>query len=468
VKDLPMLYEEHRTPMDDAMYHDEDVELYEDAHADVFKTSVVDHDVPKTSTGHTDVAGGPWYGDRGADAVYPHPDGSVTVVQATHRSGDRDARRQMPLNAYGFPPVLVDCPECAGTHGPVDGELSASNLTAAASGTYFGDLRPENILVPANVQAVLIDVASYGRPVPVDVSAVVRGLIPPESVPVAHVHGGPSGMSGAPALDAGTGKLVRLLKHWNQVSGTSPAPAYVVEQLVVEQLPIEMVVHSLGAVLVRQFVVGSARCAVRAAYRAREAVVRPNLANPAASRAVLAEFTSTWFGLRPTDANVDAVGNALLQAPLDGADPGGDHAAFRRLGTDVRRQLRAWRFAGDTQLRGRRVDSLDRPLRLGIDPGSALTVADTVAGGPGPDLLVGESSAAGWNDPRLPRVLNGLRSDEMNVAMRKVTEGLTWSAAAQACGRTAEFGERVRRRLKRLGADLTARIDAAQRTPRLA
>ena len=52
-----------------------------------------------------------------------------------------------------------------------------------------------------------------------------------------------------PLVDSG--KVVRLLKHWNRVSRTDLAPSLFFETLAIN--------------LTQQLVVGSARCAVRAA-----------------------------------------------------------------------------------------------------------------------------------------------------------------------------------------------------------
>ncbi len=56
-------------------------------------------------------------------------------------------------------------------------------------------------------------------------------------------------LSGVPLVDSG--KVVRLLKHWNRVSRTDLAPSLFFETLAIN--------------LTQQLVVGSARCAVRAA-----------------------------------------------------------------------------------------------------------------------------------------------------------------------------------------------------------
>lgn len=376
------------------------------------------------------------YADMGVDVMCRNPDGSLTVIECKQISRDLRTRVRGDLRD-----LLVDCPECAGLHGPAHGDLSANNLTAAASGAYFGDLDPTRIVMSDSLDEVLV----------VDFHEVLRGLTPDpanlknpalQAIVATHPdadHLPSVGLSGAPILDSvDTGKVVGLLKHWNRVSRTDPVPSLLFETLTIS--------------LAQQLVVGSARCAVRAAYLARDAVVHQD---PELSRSVVARFAEKWLGLRPTDANIAATDNALLQAPLDGLHPDGDHAVVRQLRTDVRDQRRAWRFIGETQLCGRLVDSLDRPLAR-ADADGPLTVSDAVAGGIQPDL------AEGWNDARLPRIMARLRPDELQVTLAKAYQGLTWTAAAEACGMTAEFGERVRCKLKRLGADLTARIAATK------
>ena len=92
---------------------------------------------------------------------------------------------------------------------------------------------------------------------------------------------------------------------------------------------------------------------------------------------MVAEFVARWLGLRPTKAIVEAAANALLQAPLDGTDPDGDHAVVRRLRAATKTQRRAWRPIGETRIRHAPVDSLDRPLRA-VGEDELLTLADTV------------------------------------------------------------------------------------------
>ncbi|WP_327034897.1 hypothetical protein [Micromonospora ureilytica] len=370
--------------------------------------------------------------DVGIDGMQWTPDGPIAAFQyKSTNSRYPDGSQRNLQHSFG------NCPECTVWRGPLHGDRSASNITVAASHAYFSGLDPA--AVAEKMIWVVEDLEQH-----LNVGDLLRQLTPAPEIQVLVVshpsddHLPPHGVSGAPVVDGiDLGKVTRLLKHWNSVSQRDTTP-----QIAFEVLPIELLTGHLA--------VGTARCAVRAAYQARQAVVQ----NPVASEPIVARFAERWLGLRPTDTNIAATGNALLQAPLDGAHPDGDHAAVRRLRSGVRDQRRAWRLIGETELRGRKVDSLDRTLtNSGTD--SPWTVADTVAGGASVDTV------DGWNDPRLHRVLARLKPDELQVTMSKVLDGLTWSAAALACGKTVEFGERVRCKLKRLGAELTARIDAA-------
>ena len=57
-----------------------------------------------------------------------------------------------------------------------------------------------------------------------------------------------------------------------------------------------------------------------------------------------------------------------------------------------------------------------------------------------------------WSDERIARVLSGLSTDEHRVAITYTTiEHSSWEAAAALAGMPAAFGERVRRKLQRLG-----------------
>ncbi len=113
----------------------------------------------------TDAWLGRGHADMGVDEVCWNPDGSVTAIQYKRTS------RHLPTGVRMNPEdLLVDCPDCAGQHGPAHGDLSANNLTVAASGAYFRDMDPARF--------VLIDYAVYEGSSTVDLHEVLRGLTP--------------------------------------------------------------------------------------------------------------------------------------------------------------------------------------------------------------------------------------------------------------------------------------------------
>ncbi|MFF5291876.1 hypothetical protein [Paractinoplanes globisporus] len=317
----------------------------------------------------------------------------------------------------------------------IDGAM-ASALTAAAS--YV-------VIRGAHQNAKLSEIDFPSAVAGPAIEAVVRHLVPPQSnTAVAPRDSSSGGSALTMILDSNVDSnfVVQLLTHWRNL-GVDPHRLVLVGDP--EQLPPFEETAFAGA---------AAGCAVRAAYHARDALVREE---PSASRSAVAEFASRWLGLPPTDENVEATGNALLQAPLDGVHPDGDHAAVRRLPTDVRDQRRMWRPLGRTRIRSARVASLDRPVRLA--GGTLLTLADTVAA---TDEL--EAMAYGWDDMRVERVLEMLGRDERRVALALAGHYAgTWEQAAVLCGYPCAFGERVRRKLKRKGAELHARQAAAAR-----
>ncbi|GIM97157.1 hypothetical protein [Paractinoplanes toevensis] len=356
--------------------------------------------------------------DTGFDNVEIGPNGAIQVKQykLLPYSGGREETR--PADR-----LEEDCPHCTG---PLFLDLdsdSVSSITVAASGAFFNGLDMSRtsvkIAIPPTVTGWQIE-------------TIVQRLVPPRDAAVEHLWLSIAGPGMLPTqIDARD--IVRLLKYWRHIG-----------QTVVIDEPDAFLNPAAVAWM-------AAGCAVRAAYHARDAVVHQD---PLVSREVVAEFAERWLGLRPTAESIDAVGNALLHAPLDGAHPGGDHAAVRRLPRDVRDQRRWWRDLSESRLRSARIGSLDRPLRSGgADP---LTLLDTLGAC---DALGG--LAGGW-DERIDRVLRMLRPDERRVAL---TLGLryadTWEHAALLCGLPARFGERVRRKLKREGAMLQERAASA-------
>lgn len=122
----------------------------------------------------------------------------------------------------------------------------------------------------------------------------------------------------------------------------------------------------------------------------------------------------------------------------------------------MRAQRRCWRPLGLTRLRGARVASLDRPVRSA--DGGLLPLVDTL--GTEADL---ETMMFGCGEERVTRVLEMLRPEERRVALAFAGGYAgTWERAAVRCGMPAGFGERVRRKLKRKGDELTARRAAVR------
>jgi len=193
--------------------------------------------------------------------------------------------------------------------------------------------------------------------------------------------------------------------------------------------------------------------AFEAALRTREAILTQVDPQPA-----VIEFGVTWLGFAAMpQTRVEATMMALLddQWPGYGAD-------FReQMRMRVNRHHEVQRPIGDRQINGRRIVSLDAPIRS--TPVSALvTLLDVTAG---PDAVEPAVMArlGGWSDPRIQRVLDHLGEQERAVvaAYARGGDDTTWAAAAAETGADKDFGERVRRALKRHGTVLTARAGAS-------
>jgi hypothetical protein len=197
--------------------------------------------------------------------------------------------------------------------------------------------------------------------------------------------------------------------------------------------------------------VAAAQHATSAAYKVRDAVVHED---PSVSREAVARFTSAWLGFRPTPEIVEATTTALLYAALDDFDPDDDFITVRRLRRDTKHQNRLIKPLTSTQLCRYPIDSLDRPLGIDLDDDAPGTLADTVGVADQVDELI--TRIGGWNDARIDKVMARLHGDERRVAVMyaHLDSPATWQQAAQACGLPAEFGERVRRKLRREGQAL--------------
>ncbi|MGW0298132.1 hypothetical protein ACWDYK_15705 [Streptomyces anthocyanicus] len=73
-----------------------------------------------------------------------------------------------------------------------------------------------------------------------------------------------------------------------------------------------------------------------------------------------------------------------------------------------------------------------------------------------------EARLAEFTDPRITSVLRGLHESEAALALRWAFDGRSWAESAVAAGLAPAAGERVRRKLKRLGARYAQRISVAR------
>jgi hypothetical protein len=96
-----------------------------------------------------------------------------------------------------------------------------------------------------------------------------------------------------------------------------------------------------------------------------------------------------------------------------------------------------------------RVRLLDAPL------GDGMTLYDVLAAQPAAD-----TAFEGFDDPRLIKILDGLSEQEQAVTIARSRPGVaSWSEAARIAGapQPEVVGEHVRRKVKRLARQLTAR-----------
>lgn len=192
-----------------------------------------------------------------------------------------------------------------------------------------------------------------------------------------------------------------------------------------------------------------AQVALAAALRARDAVLH-------GEDEPVANFIERWLGLTATPERIDAVSAALLE---EGWDTSADDLG--RLLSDLkrrtRRQARVLKPIWDTRLNYRRVGLLDQPVVNGN--GTLRPVADLVR-----DLQTTEDLALAdmWDhEQHLRHVLDRLKPDELDITNLYAHHAqFTWAEAARAAGvpNPVAMGERVRRKLKRLGKEQERRL----------
>ncbi len=193
-----------------------------------------------------------------------------------------------------------------------------------------------------------------------------------------------------------------------------------------------------------------ARVPLIAALRARRAALRGHLT-------VVREFIVDWLEQRASEPMLEATIDALLEddwVPVD--DDLGDVEVIDHLRSRTTdRYTRRHKPIGSTQIVGRRVDSLDRLVPLGSSDERVPLVAVTAD----PSSRAGQDLAPAA-EQRALRALAQFKPDEQKVLL-SWEPGLTWPEAAAVAGLSPEVAGRVRRKRKRVVAEMSRR--AAQR-----
>ncbi|MFJ7912708.1 hypothetical protein [Kitasatospora sp. NPDC096204] len=171
--------------------------------------------------------------------------------------------------------------------------------------------------------------------------------------------------------------------------------------------------------------------------------------------AVVDEFSRAWLGLSDPARWRNAVEMALLGDWVEvlgrGRTSGGEIADLLRHAAHVehRRLQPLW----ERKTRGRRTALLSQPI------GTGLVVADLLADHRSPEL---EALKDELTDSRLAAVLRLLADDEAATAYHWADGSDSWAHAAREAGLPDSYGDRVRRKLKRLGGRHTQRALAAE------
>ena len=193
----------------------------------------------------------------------------------------------------------------------------------------------------------------------------------------------------------------------------------------------------------------AARLALRMALAAKRAVTRGDID-------AVKRFLCDWLGFKFEFVTPDLVNSASLVLLDERAWLPDDVLALdydpcpklRRLTLAEHRSCT--RLIIDPRLRAHHqpVVSLDKPItKADGDSDSSTTLLNLVVAKPQPELVAADD---GINDPRVLRVLAKLTDRERKIAEERGHVGTTWAEAAVACGGTADEGEKLRRKVKRL------------------
>lgn len=170
--------------------------------------------------------------------------------------------------------------------------------------------------------------------------------------------------------------------------------------------------------------------------------------------ATVDDFSRTWLGLAHPARWRAAVEMALLGDWVDLLrdravdDPALRHLLRREADEAHHQLLPLW----EHRTRGQRVTLLSRPV------GDGLTLADVVTDRRCPEAVLVDDE---FQDQRVSAVLRQLAEPEEKVARTWAAGADSWVVAAVDSAQPAAYGERVRRKLHRLGARQAERAAAA-------
>lgn len=136
----------------------------------------------------------------------------------------------------------------------------------------------------------------------------------------------------------------------------------------------------------------------------------------------------------------------VLRAAASGGsahDPFVTDLLHRHRKTEHRRLQPLW----ERRVQGKRTALLSRPV------GEGLTLADALPGARSPEALLNDTDI----DDRIGTVLSQLPAAETEIALSWARTGDSWADTADGAGQEAAYGERVRRKLKRLGSEYARR-----------
>ncbi|MGH4028653.1 hypothetical protein ACQB60_06925 [Actinomycetota bacterium Odt1-20B] len=189
------------------------------------------------------------------------------------------------------------------------------------------------------------------------------------------------------------------------------------------------------------------RSAMREALRARNAAIEGDAA-------LVDTFAGSWLGLARPVAWRAAVEMALLGEWVHvlGGGVADTPTLVGLLRRDIQTEHRLQQPLWERRIRGQRT------ALLGSAVGEGLILSDLLVGADSPEDVV---LAAELFDPRIVTVLRQLRAPEEAVALLWARTGDAWAHAAAEAGLPAPYGERVRRKLKRLGLRHAERSAAA-------